>query len=181
MRVIFQFSPIFSSVFLDCVSTAMRGEKKRRKAVIFLTHLVQVVYNGMITMRISFMLMAAVVLKPLAGGRSSESRRLRSELLESMSGCVNIFLDLGSNLGIHMRQIWEAENYPLSYYLPVFDRWYPLKNGRNRYPKDSEIQSSANVGNVEQLSRIENEYRTKSKATMRIEYRTSTQSRQNIG
>ena len=44
------------------------------------------------------------------------------QLLERMSGCENIFLDLGSNSAVHVRQIWEAENYPLSYYLPVFDR-----------------------------------------------------------
>lgn len=43
---------------------------------------------------------------------------------QTVKGCHKIFLDLGANFGVHMREVFEPEMFPVSPMLPVFEQHF---------------------------------------------------------
>ena len=46
-------------------------------------------------------------------------------------GCRYVFLDVGGNIGVHARFLFEPELYRHSSYLPIFDRAFPANRDRS--------------------------------------------------
>ena len=44
--------------------------------------------------------------------------------LNPLDGCVHVYLDVGSNIGVQVRKLFEPNLYPDAYILSYFDEWY---------------------------------------------------------
>jgi len=42
----------------------------------------------------------------------------------NLTGCRKLFLDIGSNIGTHVRQVFEADKYPKSILRKSFTQWF---------------------------------------------------------
>jgi FkbM family methyltransferase len=60
--------------------------------------------------------------RALSKGRLTTWQETLLEDPALFSGCKNVFLDVGSNRGTHIRKLFEPSKYPSAKYLEVFDR-----------------------------------------------------------
>jgi hypothetical protein len=50
-----------------------------------------------------------------------------------LDGCYHVYLDVGSNIGIQVRKLFEPELYPRSLTLPLYDAYFgPSDENRNK-------------------------------------------------
>lgn len=78
------------------------------------------------------------------------------------AGCTKIFLDVGSNRGTHIRKLFEAQKYPESKYLKMFDEAFGPKEMRSKPFAQTGICAfgfEANPIWTSTLHRIEQAYR----------------------
>ena len=47
------------------------------------------------------------------------------------NGCLNVFLDIGANVGVHGRFLLEPNQYPKAKYKPIFDRIFGTDRNRS--------------------------------------------------
>ena len=50
----------------------------------------------------------------------------------SLDGCAHVYLDLGSNIGVHVRKLFEPEKYPKSSMLPIFQQYFGSAEERRK-------------------------------------------------
>jgi len=56
-----------------------------------------------------------------------------------LEACSKIYLDMGSNMGVQVRKLFEPEHYPGAEVLPIFDRFFGLPAERRRPSRESGI------------------------------------------
>jgi len=71
-------------------------------------------------------------------------------------GCRYVFLDVGSNIGNHVRFLYEAEKFPGSSYAKIFNETFPVNRGR---PDVCAFGWEANSAHVPWLNRLQQAYK----------------------
>ena len=71
-------------------------------------------------------------------------------------GCRYVFLDVGSNIGNHVRFLYEAEKFPGSSYAKIFNETFPVYRGR---PDVCAFGWEANSAHVPWLNRLQQAYK----------------------
>ena len=71
-------------------------------------------------------------------------------------GCRYVFLDVGSNIGNHVRFLYEAEKFPRSSYAKIFNETFPVNRGR---PDVCAFGWEANSAHVPWLNRLQQAYK----------------------
>lgn len=82
-----------------------------------------------------------------------------NDLLEFFQGCKYIYLDVGSNVGVQIRKLYEPERYPGAPVLEIFDEIFG-KDRQNRTDICA-VGFEPNPYHIERLKALENAYQTK--------------------
>lgn len=78
-----------------------------------------------------------------------------------LDGCSNVFMDVGSNRGTHVRKLFEPEKYPDSKYLPILTASFGSPEYRKKPSSETGICAfgfEANPRHVDQLKALEEAY-----------------------
>jgi FkbM family methyltransferase len=71
------------------------------------------------------------------------------------TGCTNIFLDVGSNRGTHIRKLFEPQKYPKCEYVKFFDEGFGAAEKRTRPFKDTGLCAFGFEANPQWASRLQ--------------------------
>lgn len=90
---------------------------------------------------------------------------------EWLDGCQRVYLDVGSNVGIQVRKLFEPELYPDADVLPVFDSRFGPPEERKRDPGLCAVGFEPNPRNEARLLELQAAYR---KQGWRVKFFTQT-------
>jgi len=99
----------------------------------------------------------------LAHGPAHSTATARPSVPSGMlQACTKIYLDMGSNMGVQVRKLFEPEHYPGAEVLPIFDRFFGLPAERRRPSNESGLCAvgfEASPQWVGRLQRVEKAYK----------------------
>ena len=102
----------------------------------------------------------------------SDNRRTSEENI--LDGCYHVYLDVGSNIGVQVRKLYEPEKYPDAAIHPIFDKEYGNIQVRRDFDKQRRICAigfEPNAHHTNYLKRIEKSY---NKCGWRVTFMTET-------
>ena len=93
-----------------------------------------------------------------------------------LDGCYHVYLDVGSNIGIQVRKLFEPEKYPKAHVLPVYDKLFGNIKERRYENRDHGKRICAvgfepNPAHTQYLKDVEEKY---NKCGYRIKFMTET-------
>mmetsp|Transcript_46795 Transcript_46795/g.135379 ORF Transcript_46795/g.135379 Transcript_46795/m.135379 type:complete len:320 (-) Transcript_46795:106-1065(-) len=101
--------------------------------------------------------------RKLSYGSSAPAAATRTTLPSGMlQACTKIYLDMGSNMGVQVRKLFEPEHYPGAEVLPIFDRFFGLPAERRRPSNESGLCAVGFEASPEwagRLQRVEKAYK----------------------
>ena len=62
--------------------------------------------------------------EPLIIPRVVGLRPATAAMYSSLDGCYHVYLDVGSNVGVQVRKLFQPEDYPRAKVLPVFEDFF---------------------------------------------------------
>ena len=84
------------------------------------------------------------------------SRSLISDRGVDLSGCTHFFLDVGTNIGVSIRKLFEPHRYPGAPFLAIFDQVFP--QNRNKLESLCAIGIEMNPAHTSRLSALMQHY-----------------------
>jgi hypothetical protein len=100
-----------------------------------LTNLTKIPRSGILTQKLSDQSQPSLNLEyPDASEKPVTEFEKQFGVKNELDGCYHIYLDVGSNIGIQVRKLFEPKLYPQSNIQPVFDQYYglPDSNGARK-------------------------------------------------
>jgi hypothetical protein len=88
------------------------------------------------------------------GTKEKEKSNLKSEL----SNCKSLYIDVGTNIGVQIRKLFEPNRYPHAAVLPIFDEYFGDQI-RNKSPYLCAIGFELNPSHTKRLIALENHYK----------------------
>ena len=68
-----------------------------------------------------------------------------------LDGCKHVYLDVGSNIGLQLRKVYEPDKFPGAAILPIFDKFF----GKDVIKRRAEVCAVAMEPNTDHASRLE--------------------------
>ena len=56
-----------------------------------------------------------------------------SSVMNMLDGCYHVYLDVGSNIGVQVRKLYEPEKYPKAPFLKLFDKYFGSLSKRRQH------------------------------------------------
>ena len=80
-----------------------------------------------------------------------------------LDGCYHVYLDVGSNIGVQIRKLFEPEKYPNAHVHSIFDKYFgPIGERQKAFSKERNIICAVgfepNPNHAQYLKQIESEY-----------------------
>jgi len=75
-----------------------------------------------------------------------------------LDGCHHVYLDMGTNIGIQIRKVYQPELFPKSGMLPIFDKYFGPKASRLRPGAVCSVGWEPNPAHTPVLERLEDSY-----------------------
>eukprot|EP00930_Biecheleria_cincta_P061068 TRINITY_DN46635_c0_g1_i1.p1 TRINITY_DN46635_c0_g1~~TRINITY_DN46635_c0_g1_i1.p1 ORF type:complete len:283 (-),score=45.95 TRINITY_DN46635_c0_g1_i1:25-873(-) len=79
-----------------------------------------------------------------------------------LQSCNSVYLDVGSNIGVQIRKLFEPESFPGAPILPLFEKKYGTAEQRRKNAGLCALGFEPNPNHRSQLKQVEDEFRQKS-------------------